>query len=465
VTIGSLDGGILRRSLWWAAVLWISVAVAACESPDQDGLLGGLFKPRQQERDTTTLTERGLGKLAKGEFLQAGEFFDNALRQNPRDVHALAGRGLVFMRAGQKTQARAAFEAVLALRPDPSIQMVVTGNPEPRPVADIASVNLALLDSSGVTTGVANGAPNMQTTGAPVERMPPAQSTLMVRQPPADALRPQMASAQHGDGAATGGLTREQANIAARFEALARLRDEGLVTPAEYAVRRRVNIGALLPLSHPGAATGLDRPVPPSDQISQRLRAIGRGLEMRAITVEQHVAERSMIVDGLLPEKPLRRDNPPLPPTGLMEAAAAVGQLEQLRDRGLITSDEYSKERAAIEAGMQPQAPAAPAQASTAPDSTQAPAAPAASGPRPGVHLASFRTEQAANRAWPQLRRAHDNLLGNLSPEITRIDLGPGKGVFYRLKAGPLTSQAAVEDLCRSLKARRQYCEPTFIGG
>jgi hypothetical protein len=63
------------------------------------------------------------------------------------------------------------------------------------------------------------------------------------------------------------------------------------------------------------------------------------------------------------------------------------------------------------------------------------------------------------------LRRAHSQLLANLKPEVTRIDLGPGKGVFYRLKAGPLPNQAAVQRLCRSLKARRQYCEPAFVGG
>lgn len=464
MTIGWFQRGKLGRPLCWAAVILISASLAGCESPDQKGLLGGLFKPRQQQRDTTTLTEQGLGKLAKGEFLQAGELFDNALRRNPRDVHALAGRGLVFMYAGQPTQARSAFEAVLALRPDPSMQMVVTGNMQPQPVADIASVNLALLDSGGVATGMA-AAPNMsQTQGATVDHMPP-QSTLMAPRPPAQAMmRPQMASATPGDAAAMTGLTPAQANIAARFEALARLRDEGLVTPAEYAVRRRANIGALLPLTQPSAASGLDRPVPSADQISQRLRAIGRALEMRAITVEQHSAERSMIVDGLLPAKPIHKTNRPAPPTGLMEAAAAVGQLEQLKARGIITSDEYAKERAAIESGMQPKAPAAAQTAAATPSASNAPA-PSTSGPQPGVHLASFRTEKAANRAWPQLRRAHSQLLANLKPEVTRIDLGPGKGVFYRLKAGPLPNQAAVQRLCRSLKARRQYCEPAFVGG
>ena len=88
----------------------------------------------------------------------------------------------------------------------------------------------------------------------------------------------------------------------------------------------------------------------------------------------------------------------------------------------------------------------------------------APSGPNPAIHLASYRSEQAADRGWAQLRRAYRKDLGDLTHEITRVNLGPGKGVFFRLKAGPLESDAAAKALCRRLKSRRQYCEPTIMG-
>ena len=54
--------------------------------------------------------------------------------------------------------------------------------------------------------------------------------------------------------------------------------------------------------------------------------------------------------------------------------------------------------------------------------------------------------------------------LGKLGPEVTKVNLGPGKGVYYRLKVGPVDSADDATDLCRKLKKRRQYCEPSFIG-
>lgn len=81
------------------------------------------------------------------------------------------------------------------------------------------------------------------------------------------------------------------------------------------------------------------------------------------------------------------------------------------------------------------------------------------------VHLASYRTRKAANRGWVQLRRAHKSLLSRFDSEIRKVNLGPGKGIFYRLKAGPLADKSAAASLCKALKRRRQYCEPGIMGG
>ena len=145
------------------------------------------------------------------------------------------------------------------------------------------------------------------------------------------------------------GLTGAADNVVSRFHTVTVLRDQGLITPDEFRTRRRANIGALLPLSSPPPATGLDRPVPGTEQVSGRLRAIGRALEMRAISVSQHAAERTMILDALMPAAPVSVVNPGRPPQGLLEAADAVRRLEQLKGGGYISADEYTKERNAIE--------------------------------------------------------------------------------------------------------------------
>ena len=234
-----------------------------------------------------------------------------------------------------------------------------------------------------------------------------------------------------------------------------------MITQGEFATRRQANIGALLPLTSPPPAAGLDRSVPSTEQISGRLRAISRGLEMRAITISQHTAERSMILDALLPAAPVSVANPGGPPNGLMEAADAVRRLEQLKGSAFITSDEYTRERQAIEQALQP---AAAMQASAQTAGAPPPSEKAMSdGPLPAVHLASYRSKKQAERGWSQLRRAHRNLLGKLKPEITKTNLGPGKGIFYRLKVGPVADKAAAASLCRKLKKRRQYCEPSIM--
>jgi len=84
-------------------------------------------------------------------------------------------------------------------------------------------------------------------------------------------------------------------------------------------------------------------------------------------------------------------------------------------------------------------------------------------GPQPAVHLASYRSRKAAQSGWAKLKKAHRALLGKLEPEISKVNLGPGKGVFYRLKAGPVSTKASATSLCRKLKRRRQFCESSFM--
>jgi len=146
-----------------------------------------------------------------------------------------------------------------------------------------------------------------------------------------------------------------------------------------------------------------------------------------------------------------------------MEAADAVRRLEMLNAADLITSDEYAKERAAIETSMQPPAPKNIASAGGTPKAMDGQKKPTMSGFQPAVHLASYRQKKAAERGWAELSKRFGSVLGGLEHRVERVDLGNRKGVFYRLKAGPLPSNDAAKNACRKLKAKRQYCEPTTI--
>lgn len=98
-----------------------------------------------------------------------------------------------------------------------------------------------------------------------------------------------------------------------------------------------------------------------------------------------------------------------------------------------------------------------PAKVAAAPKPPKKVAAPPAQGSFM-IQLASFRNEQAANNAWKTIGGKHAPVLKNLKQRVLRIDLGSGKGVFYRLQAGGFPTRKAAESACAKLKAKKQGC-------
>jgi len=340
-----------RTSLRIAAVVLSLTSVSGC-SAIQDSQI---FQPEfwaVNSSDDNVSAELGLAELAKGNNVLAQSHFEKALKANPNDVQALFGLATLYQNSGQPTRARQLYEAILALNPRPTDELLVWAGKQTQPIVDLASVNIHLLES-GVSAPLPGGGgaqPQMSSASpmamAPVQPMQtqPSYRTTQQMQPTHMAGPEPM-------------FKDADLNIVARFKTLRALLDQGLITQDEFLIRRKVNVGALLPMTSPPASTGLDRPVPAVEQVSARLNAIGRALEMRALTPAQHTAERTMILDALMPMRPSSVANPAPPPQGLMEAADAVRRLEMLNGADLITSDEYAKERAAIEASMQPPAP------------------------------------------------------------------------------------------------------------
>lgn len=452
-----------RSSLRLTAIVLSLAGLSACGAIQDQTVFQPEFWTVDGGRTENNDAELGLAELAKGNNVLAQAYFERALNQNPQDVHALYGLGVMYQNTGQPTRARQLYEQILALNPRPIDQLMVWADKQTQPIVDLASVNIHLLESGQAATMPTSG---MGGGGAmtPMSMTPPVtsmQAQASFGQPVTNAGMGQMplAGAPPADVAAL--FQEADLNIVARFETLRALLDQGLITQDEFLVRRKVNAGALLPMTMPPPAAGMDRPVPGADQISDRLRAIGRALEMRALSPAQHTAERSMILDALMPAQPATTANPALPPKGLMEAADSVRRLEMLKNADLITSDEYLKERKAIETAMQPEPMKTTAMA--APKAPAKDEKPKLSGFQPAVHLASYRQKKAAERGWAALKKRFSSSIGDMEYRIERVDLGNRKGVFYRLKVGPLPSNDAAKSLCSKLKAKRQYCEPTTI--
>lgn len=108
-----------------------------------------------------------------------------------------------------------------------------------------------------------------------------------------------------------------------------------------------------------------------------------------------------------------------------------------------------------------------PAKETTAPPPTETAAtAPSASFQDAyRVQLLAARSESGAEAEWRRIRGENSDLLGELALNVTRVDLGADKGIFYRVRVGPLADEAAAKTLCTRLKQRKQGCLVVRPGG
>jgi cell division protein FtsN len=73
------------------------------------------------------------------------------------------------------------------------------------------------------------------------------------------------------------------------------------------------------------------------------------------------------------------------------------------------------------------------------------------------IQVGAYRTQAKAMAGWARLVKANKALLGGLKPVVVRADLG-NRGVFHRLRAGPVDGPEAAAALCRRLKQRKVGC-------
>ena len=60
-------------------------------------------------------------------------------------------------------------------------------------------------------------------------------------------------------------------------------------------------------------------------------------------------------------------------------------------------------------------------------------------------------------RGWTRLRRIFPSVLANLRPEVSRVNLGRGKGVFFHLIVGPVKNHAEAQRACRHIKRSHNF--------
>jgi hypothetical protein len=112
-----------------------------------------------------------------------------------------------------------------------------------------------------------------------------------------------------------------------------------------------------------------------------------------------------------------------------------------------------------------PPSPSSSQSPSSSAAATPAPTPPASPAPTPGgasgepyrVQLAAVRSRDRAEKEWNRIKTKNDDVLGKLSLSVMRADLG-ARGVYFRLRAGPLASETEARAVCDKLSARKVPC-------
>lgn len=80
------------------------------------------------------------------------------------------------------------------------------------------------------------------------------------------------------------------------------------------------------------------------------------------------------------------------------------------------------------------------------------------------LHIASYRSQPAAEQGWAQLSAEHPAILGGLPRSFLPVAI-PGRGPFVRLLAGQYASHDAAQGACGSLQSAGIYCQVVGLDG
>jgi hypothetical protein len=74
------------------------------------------------------------------------------------------------------------------------------------------------------------------------------------------------------------------------------------------------------------------------------------------------------------------------------------------------------------------------------------------------IQVGAVRSRDAALQEWNRIKRRGGALLDGFQADIVRADLGPPRGVYYRLHVGPIVEPRNAESLCDALSRRGVNC-------
>ncbi len=161
-------------------------------------------------------------------------------------------------------------------------------------------------------------------------------------------------------------------------------------------------------------------------------------------------------VERLLPppEEPLPAPEPPVPEVVVEPPPVPDAQDGSIPSLPPAEIDGQTETPAAVAAPPEPAAPEPVAPPSAEPVAPP----PAADEGRYMVQLASFRSIDAADRAWRRAVKKNGDLLNVYTARVVRADLGVDKGVYFRLRVGPFAKRDDAKTMCAKLKARNVDC-------
>jgi tetratricopeptide (TPR) repeat protein len=149
---------------------------------------------------------------------------------------------------------------------------------------------------------------------------------------------------------------------------------------------------------------------------------------------------------------------------GIARTLNNLGSIYEATDRPAAARKLYQRVLADWRPALGPGHPsvtAAKARLAKLPAPKVAAAVPAApKPPRDGfsVHISSIRDGARAGEEWGRLKGLHPGLLAGQGLLVVRIDLGAGRGVWYRVHAGPQEGPPA-RALCAGLARRGTWCQ------
>jgi len=162
------------------------------------------------------------------------------------------------------------------------------------------------------------------------------------------------------------------------------------------------------------------------------------------------------------PEKPAApppvKEEPAVPTKAEVEAISKPAPAPAPPEAVVKAEPEKAEPEKAKEVSSEPTKPVAETPAASKPETLMA------ATPKPDatagvyrVQLAAVRSPDRARQEWERLKKQNQTQLGSLELSLTRADLG-AKGIYYRLRAGPLKSELDARELCVALAKRKVGC-------